>query len=156
MPKRTKRAINIIIALAALIVLAVALSFIPRIHAALAWRVENLQTDIYYFFNPPGQVVFVPTQQEQTTITPRPTSSLTPTPASTTQFTPTITSTPVPQTVILDGVTFIDQMNRWNYCGPANLAMALTYVGWKGEPDNTAALRDQIGAAIKPGVDDPA
>jgi tetratricopeptide (TPR) repeat protein len=156
MPKRTKRTINIIIALVALIVLAVALSFIPRIHAALAWRVENLQTDIYYFFNPPGQVVFVPTQQAQATITPRPTSSSTPTPASTTQFTPTITSTPVPQSVVLDGVTFIDQMNRWNYCGPANLAMALTYVGWKGEPDNTSALRDQIGAAVKPGVDDPA
>jgi tetratricopeptide (TPR) repeat protein len=46
-------------------------------------------------------------------------------------------------------------MNRWNYCGPANLAMALTYVGWKGEPGITAALRDQIGAAIKPGLDDP-
>ncbi len=155
MRKRTKRTLNIIIGLSALIVLAVALSFIPRIHAALAWRVENLQTDIYYFFNPPGQVVFVPTQQAQATITPRPTTSPTSTPESTTQFTPTFTSTPVPQSVILDGVTFIDQMHRWNYCGPANLAMALTYVGWKGEPGVTSDLRDQIGAAVKPGLDDP-
>ncbi len=80
MPKRTKRTINIIIGLSALIVLAIALSFIPRIHAALAWRVENLQTDIYYFFNPPGQVVFVPTQQAQATVTPRPTTTPTSTP----------------------------------------------------------------------------
>jgi tetratricopeptide (TPR) repeat protein len=155
MRKRTTRSIKIIIGLTALIVLAVALSFIPRIHTAIAWRVENLQTDIYYFFNPPGQVVFIPTQQAQVTVTLRPTSSTTSTPISTAQYTPTITSTPVPQTVVLNGVTLIDQMNRWNYCGPANLAMALTYVGWKGEPGNTSALRDQIGAAIKPGLDDP-
>ncbi len=157
MRRRTKRTTKTIIVILVLIAVAGALTFVPRIHSALAWRVENLQTDIYYFFNPPGQVVFVPTQQAQDTVTPRPTSTPTITAVETTEFTPTVavTSTPVPQTDILTGVTFIDQMNRWNYCGPANLAMALTYVGWKGEPGNTAALRDQIGAAIKPGVDDP-
>ena len=146
MRNRTTRTTKILIGLAALIVIAVALSFVPRIHAAIAWRVEDLQTQIYYFFNPPGQVVFVPTQQSQVTISPQPT--FTPTPVTTAQFTPTITSTPVPQTVILDGITFVDQMNRWNYCGPANLTMALKYVGWTG-------TRDEVGAAIKPGVDDP-
>jgi tetratricopeptide (TPR) repeat protein len=39
-------------------------------------------------------------------------------------------------------------MNRWNYCGPANLTMALKYLGWTG-------TRDEVGAVIKPGVDDP-
>jgi len=146
MRKRTTRTTKILIGLAVLIVIAMALSFIPKIHAAIAWRVEDLQTQIYYFFNPPGQVVFVPTQQSQVTITPRPTS--TPTPVTTAQFTPTITSTPVPLTVILDGVTFVDQMHRWNYCSPANLTMALKYMGWTG-------TRDEVGAAIKPGVDDP-
>ena len=156
MRKRTTRTTKILGGMAVLIVLAVALSFIPRIHAAIAWRVENLQTEIYYFFNPPGQVVFVPTQQAQATITPRPTSSPSPTLAiNSSTLPPPSTSTPVPQSVILDEVTFVDQMNRWNYCGPANLAMALEYVGWKGEPGNSAALRDQIGAVIKPGVNDP-
>jgi tetratricopeptide (TPR) repeat protein len=150
MRKRTR---NILIGVAAFILAAIGLYNIPFIHGKLAWRVENLQTSIYYFFNPPGEVVFVPTQQSQATVTSRPTS--TPTPATTANFTPTITSTPAPQTVVLDGVTFIDQMHRWNYCGPANLAMALAYVGWKGEPGNTLDLRDQIGAAIKPGADDP-
>jgi tetratricopeptide (TPR) repeat protein len=142
-----------------LIIVSVGLYNIPFIHSKLAWRLDNLQTDVYYFFNPPERVVFVPAQQSQDTVTPRPTSTYTATPTppaiSTSEITPTVTSTPLPGTVILDGVTFIDQMNRWNYCGPANLAMALTYVGWKGEPGNSAALRDQIGAAIKPGVDDP-
>jgi hypothetical protein len=144
--KRTTRTTKIFIGLAALIMIALALSFVPKIHTAIAWRMEDLQTQIYYFFNPPGQVVFVPIQQSQGTITPRLTS--TPTPVTTAQFTPTMSSTPVPQTVTLDGVTFVDQMHRWNYCGPANLAMALNYLGWAG-------TRDEVGAAIKPGEDNP-
>ena len=152
MRKPAPRTTKIVIGLAALTVIAVALYFVPPIHAKLAWRVEDLQTQIYYFFNPPGQVVFVPTQQSQVTITPRPTS--TPSPVTTAHFTPTVTSTPVPLTVILDGVTFVDQMHRWNYCGPANLTMALKYWDWNGEPGNTMELRDQIAAVVKPGVDD--
>jgi hypothetical protein len=147
MRKRTTRTTKILIGLAALIVIAWALSIIPKVHATIAWRVENLQTQNYYFFNPPWQVVFIPTQQLQGTITPRPTYTTAPL-TTTAQFTPTVTSTPVPQKVILEGVTFVDQMNRWNYCGPANLTMALKYVGWHG-------TRDEVGAAIKPGVDDP-
>ncbi len=150
MSKKTR---NILIGVAAFILAAIGLYNIPFIHEKLAWRVEDLQTSIYYFFNPPEEVVFVPTQQSQITVTPRPTSTATL--VTTSEFTPTITSTPVPQTVMLEDVTFFDQMHRWNYCGPANLAMALAYVGWEGLPGNAMDLRDQVGGAIKPGVDDP-
>ena len=151
--KRIPRIVKLLLGLVALILLAVALYYVPPIHEKRAWRVEDLQTQIYYFFNPPGQVVFVPTQQSQVTITPQPTS--TPTPTTEAQFTPTITATPIPQTVVLPDVVFVDQMHRWNYCGPANLAMALEYWGWQGEPGNTAEIRDQVGAVVKPGLDDP-
>ena len=150
-----KRTTKIILGLAVLIVIAMALSFIPKIHFAIAWRLEDLQTRIYYLFNPPGEVVFIPTPQSQVTITPRPTSTPTPSSEITVEIIPTITTTPVPKKIILDGITFIDQMHRWNYCGPANLAMALEYWGWKGEPGNTAEIRDQVGAVVKPGLDDP-
>ncbi|MEW6094042.1 MAG: C39 family peptidase [Chloroflexota bacterium] len=143
MSKKTR---NILIGLAAFILAAIGLYNIPFIHDKLAWRVEDLQTSIYYFFNPPEEVVFVPTQQSQMTVTSRPTS--TPTTATTAEFTPTITPTPLPQMVMLDGVIFVDQMHRWNYCGPANLAMALKYLGWTG-------TRDDVGAVVKPGVNDP-
>jgi tetratricopeptide (TPR) repeat protein len=43
----------------------------------------------------------------------------------------------------LDGVKYEDQHNRWNYCGPANFSMALTFWGWKGN-------RDVVGKAVKP------
>jgi len=146
MLKRSKPAVRVLIILVTLLLVLLALSFIPRIHAAIAWRVEDLQTQIYYFFHPPGEVVFVPAQQTQGTGMPRVTSS--PTQPITPQFTPSITTTPLPQTIMLDGITFVDQMHRWNYCGPANLTMALNYLGWTG-------TRDEVGAAIKPGIDDP-
>jgi tetratricopeptide (TPR) repeat protein len=47
----------------------------------------------------------------------------------------------------LEGVKYEDQHNRWNYCGPANFSMALTYWGWEGN-------RDVVGKAIKPTDDD--
>ncbi len=146
MLKRSKPAVRALIILVALLLFLLAISFIPRIHAAIAWRVEDLQTQIYYFFNPPGDDVYIPTQQSQGTVTPRATSS--PTHQTTAQFTPSITTTPLPQMIMLDGITFVDQMHRWNYCGPANLTMALNFVGWTG-------TRDEVGAAIKPGVEDP-
>jgi tetratricopeptide (TPR) repeat protein len=150
MSKKTR---NILIGVVAVILLAIGLYNIPFINDRLAWRVEDLQTSIYYFFNPPEEVVFIPTQQAVNTVTPRPTS--TPTIQAGTVIPPTITTTPLPQTVVLENVFFIDQMHRWNYCGPANLTMALKYVGWQGESGNLMDLRDQVGGAIKPGVDDP-
>jgi hypothetical protein len=152
-PFMSKRTRNILIGVVVAVLAAIGLYNIPFIHSKLAWRVEDLQTSIYYFFNPPEEVAFVPTSRLLITPTPPPTA--TPTTASTAQFTPTITSTPVPQTVMLENVTFVDQIHRWNYCGPAHLAMALEYVGWEGEPGNTASIRDQIGAVIKPGPNDP-
>jgi tetratricopeptide (TPR) repeat protein len=69
--------------------------------------------------------------------TPEPTEAL-----------PQITGTPLPEQVILDGVIYVDQHERWNYCGPANLAMALKFWGWPGD-------RDDIAAVVKPGINDP-
>jgi uncharacterized protein YvpB len=143
---KSKKMRNLLIAVFALILLGIGLYYVPPIHQRLAWRVEDLQTTIYYFFNPPEEVVFVPTQQDQATVTPRPTG--TPTIEPTISLTPTSTAIPIPQSVILEDVKFIDQMHRWNYCGPANLAMALNYLGWTG-------TRDDVGGVIKPGVNDP-
>ncbi len=150
MSKRTR---NILIGVAIFILAAIGLYNIPFIHSKLAWRVEDLQTSIYYFFNPPEEVVFVPTEQARLTVTALATAS--PTVQVTAALTPTITTTPLPQSVMLEDITFVTQMGRWNYCGPANLAMSLEYLGWEGEPGNTLAIRDQVGAAVKPGVADP-
>jgi len=43
--------------------IAAAVYFLPPVHDRLAWRVEDARTQIKYYFNPPDQAVFLPTQQ---------------------------------------------------------------------------------------------
>ena len=135
--------------------LVIGIYFLPPVHSRLAWRIEELRARITYFFNPPDEAVFKPEQptdfesilattraEYKLTLTP-PAPVGTPTSPAGPTLTPTITATPLPATVILDGVKYEDQHNRWNYCGPANFSMALTYWGWDGN-------RDKVGKTIKP------
>lgn len=162
MYKRTPRIVKILLGLAALALLGTGLYFVPPIHAKLAWRLNNVRTIVIYFFNPPQKVAFNPSgqalptptlEQPISTSTPNPTS--TPMPTDQPTFTPTITSTPPPGSVVLSNVPFVDQNNAWNYCGPANLTMALEYWSWKGDPNSVYSPRDQVGIAIKPGENNP-
>jgi hypothetical protein len=128
---------------------------LPPVHERLAWRVDELRTRVKYALNPPEEAIFIPQGQSTQTalatpvvrvITPTPTSTPTPpgpTDTPTLTPTPTITSTPLPEKVVLSGVQYEDQHNRWNYCGPANLSMAMTYWGWDGD-------RDVVGEYVKP------
>jgi uncharacterized protein YvpB len=139
------------------LLLSVGIYFLPPVHSRLSWRVDNLRTQIKYWLNPPDEAVFVPAQKTPvtavSTATTTPTFLLTltkpgPSPTSTPVEEPTITSTPLPKAVSLPGVVYVDQFNRWNYCGPANLSMALNFWGWKGN-------RDDIAKVIKPGANEP-
>ncbi|CAG0962033.1 hypothetical protein ANAEL_00685 [Anaerolineales bacterium] len=130
---------------------------LPPVHSRLAWRVDELRTKIIYYFNPPSEAVFQPSGEAALTVetaiatvraeylmtlTPQVTATVTPTTGPTP--TPTVTSTPLPGSVILPGVKYVDQHERWNYCGPANLTMALNFWGWTGN-------RDDVARVVKPG-----
>jgi tetratricopeptide (TPR) repeat protein len=157
-----------LLAIPILLALAVLVYNIPFVHSRLAWRLDNLRVRLQYAINPPEQVVFLPQEQallenqvsaivnatltalaptpSPTTVTPTPTQpgpTETPLPTAT----PTLTPTPLPATVSLPGVKYEDQHNRYNYCGPANLSMALTFWGWKGN-------RDTVGEYVKTTKDD--
>lgn len=125
--------------------------YLPPVHSRLAWRLDELRTRIKYALNPPDQALFMP-QSAASLVPPTLTSTLDPSPSPTLvgatltpppSPTPTITPTPLPARVMLEGVKYEDQHGRWNYCGPANLSMALTFWGWQGN-------RDVVGKAIKP------
>ena len=136
---------------------------IPFVHDRLAWRVDNLRVQIQYALNPPEEAVFVPEAAVEaivnatlTALAPTATSTQTPTPTATLPgptdtpmptATPTLIPTPLPTAVSLEGVQYEDQHNRYNYCGPANLSMALTFWGWEGD-------RDDVGDAVKTNTDD--
>ena len=144
---------RILLALLLVLVLAVVIYNIPPVHERLAWRIDSLRTRFAYFINPPDEAVFQPTEQTmletivaqtmQAYQTPRPpTKTATPRPGPTAS--PTITPTPLPETVMLEGVIYEHQHLRFNYCGPANFSMSLTFWGWEGN-------RDVIGKAVMPG-----
>jgi hypothetical protein len=134
---------------------------LPPVQAWLDPRLDVLRTRLAYALNPPEEALFIPQEGSQgnnqgstATATLTPTSTATPTltaegPTDTPapSPTPTITPTPLPDTVRLEGIKYEHQHNRWNYCGPANLSMALTYWGWDGN-------RDVVGQYVKPSDDD--
>lgn len=118
---------------------------------SLAWRLEALIADIKYVLKPPEQAVFIPNTQvlPQASVTPLPTTALASTPTFSPETivpletftetpTPTLTSTPLPPSGNLSGI--LHQFQMWNNCGPANLAMALSFWGWKGDQRVTAAF----------------
>ena len=134
----------------------------PPVYNRLAPRVDDARARIQYALNPPDEAIFIPGEGEPSltplksvplTFTPSPQPTVTlppdlPTPTQEPTATPTITSTPLPEFIMLDNVVYVDQHNRWNYCGPANLTMALNYWGWPG-------TRDDVAAVVKPGIQDP-
>jgi len=137
--------------------LSVLLYQLPPIRNRLAWRVDSLINRIKYAVNPPEEAVFIP-QEPNPTLTPSPDGTSDPTSTPSPQkptlestepaTTPTPKGTSLPDSVQLEDVVYVHQHERWNYCGPANLAMALKFWGWDG-------TRDDIARVIKPGENDP-
>ena len=138
------------------ILILIGLYYFPPIHSRLAWRLDSLRTQLRYLVKPPEEAVFQPTQQAQVDLavtkmlqtletTLEPEATATPRPGPTLK--PTITTTPLPATVMLENIKYEHQHGRFNYCGPANFSMALTYWGWEGN-------RDVVGKAVKPTDDD--
>ncbi len=144
-------------------ILAVFIYKLPPVYVRVEPRVADWKARVQYAINPPDEAIFVPgatgeSVAQNVTRTPSPspvpptaTATLAPEEPTHTlepSATPTIASTPLPETVILDDVVYVDQHGRWNYCGPANLTMALNFWGWPGN-------RDDVAAVVKPGIQNP-
>jgi len=123
---------------------------LPPVQERLGWRVAELFARFKYGLSPPEQIVFIPEEESRLPTqkaSPR-SSPLFPFSVTTTQFpstkqpaaslTPTTTLTPTPKSIQLDGVRH--EYQTWNNCGPATLAMALSYWGWEGDQHPIAAF----------------
>ena len=135
--------------------LALASLFIPSVRERVFWHLDEWSIRLQYALKPPEKQVFVPQATvdidiqatmaaiaQSFTATPQPTPTATLPPEQ-----PTLTATPVPTPLpaqaSISGVKYIDQHGLWNYCAPANLAMALSFWGWQGD-------RTDIGNWVKP------
>ncbi len=117
---------------------------------------EEARVRVRSMLFPQNEVAFVPGGQVLPTVTglpetPPPDPSATPTsiPVATLTVTPrtpqpTLTPqpspTPIPTSAALKGVRWETQNGAWNYCGPTNLSMLLSYWGWKGDKFTTGKV----------------
>ena len=137
---------------------------VPAVHDPINRRLDDLRQQLKYRFDPPEAAAFQPTQQAAQeaaieaivnatmqahllaqTPSAAPAASVTPGGPTAAPATP---AAPLPASVNLPGVKYVNQMDRWNYCAPANLTMALNFWGWKGN-------RDDVTKVVKPGENDP-
>ena len=133
-----------------LLILGMGVYNLPPVKSRLDWRLDELRAKIKYAFSPPEQVVFIPLGQKAESGSPVPQTPtqgtvLTPTPLPTEAAiphtpipSPMVTPTPIPGKVRLSG--FRHEYQGWNNCGPATLAMALSFWGWKGDQYDIAPV----------------
>ncbi len=151
-----KTLLRIFLAFDSFILLAVIAYNLPPVHERLAWRVDNLRSQLLYLVNPPEKAIFVPkepigqmVQETLQALTPSPLPKSTETsvqpsatagPSATAQptATPATQPTAIPARVELQGIKH--EYQKWNNCGPATLSMALSFWGWKGSQTDTAAF----------------
>ncbi len=135
-----------------LLLIALILVVIPTTRASMAWRLDQAVIRARSLIAPPQDVSFQPERTADpalnatlTALAPIATPPATPTVQETAIPTeqPKPTSTPLPATSAINGGKYFSQHNYFNYCAPANLAMAMSYWGWNGN------ITD-VGAAVKP------
>lgn len=135
---------------ASFLVLAIFVFAVPQLRESALYRLSAWKAQIKYWVDPPEQAIFLPAEpqaqiaaavqqtiQALTPITPAPSWTLVPVSTPLPSTTPLPSPTPLPGSVELSGIRFQSQRYLWNYCAPANLAMALSYWGWQGDRTTT-------------------
>jgi len=100
---------------------------------ALTFRVDRATTWLHFVFDPINTPATVESAEPEAQIDLPSYPIATATPAA---------QTPLPAKVMLPPPPFDPQkdLQGWNNCGPATLALALRYWGWQGDQDTVAAI----------------
>ena len=139
---------------------------IPWVHDRLGWRLDIASTYILNVFHPAGDVptasinsstqttTYTPSQSMAITSTPSPVSIFTSSPSKTPN--PTPTPTLIPSIVKLKPPEFNQSkdLQDWNNCGPASLALYLRYYGWGGDQFTISSVLKPIRADRNVNIDE--
>jgi hypothetical protein len=135
-----------------ILIVCLALALIPTTRASLAWRIDQTLIRVRSLVSPPQDVSFDPKvtadfNLDATLTALAPSATQVPSPTAMETLVPTATATLVPtllpSTANINGGKYFSQHNYFNYCAPANLAMAMSYWGWSGN------IQD-VGNGLKP------
>ena len=108
----------------------------PSVQTWTGYHLMQIFTRIQTWLHPPQKVSF----STSGSVTISPLLTITAEPPLIQSTAPTQAATPIPAAFLIPGGKYFSQHNRWNYCGPANLAMLLSYLGWSGTADDTARV----------------
>lgn len=134
--------------------LGIGLMRLPFVQDRIGWRITEWRARLRYAIRPPEQAVFTPnptlvSMVKATLAAHTPSATVSPTPGPTATPTPsptaTLQPTPLPERVHLGGIRH--EYQKFNNCGPANLAMALSFWGWQGD-------QRPVAQVVKPFSDD--
>ncbi len=119
-----------------------------ELHPGVNFRVQIFLADVYDVLNPRPDVLPTPVVA-LIPPTPAPTATASPVQAATrtgqppaspeptaTTAPPTATAPPLPASALLEG--FKHEYQKFNNCGPASLAITLSFWGWQGSQAETA------------------
>jgi len=141
--RKRPRSLTWVLGLAALVACclgAVAASNLPPVQERLGWRISEARAQLWYALFPPEESVFTPdptlvemVRQTLTAAAPTPAPTSTPQPEAPPTATPSPSATrpPLPVSIELAGVDH--EYQQWNNCGPATLAMGLSFWDWPGD-----------------------
>lgn len=138
MRKKIRNRKLILIPVVIIIGFVIILLFIPNIQHRILWQWEIARTYVNGVINPVSAVPTAKSESGSVAPTNKPTSlpatlmvsTQTATPIQATPM-PTLTSTPLPESVLLDAPAY--ELQDINNCGPATLTMYLRYYGWEGD-----------------------
>ena len=134
-----------------LLVVACVIVMVSPLRKSVLYKANQFYTSLFYAIKAPEKEAFVP-DTPVVTATPAVLFTVTPSASPTVTFplqpeestaTPAPSATPLPESVKLEHIKYFDQHGLYNYCAPANLAMALAYWGWAGD-------RTDVGEVVKP------
>lgn len=132
-----KTTLQTIATLLVIAIITTAVYFFPPVHERFAWRVNLVLTYIRGIVDPIEAMPTALAPQTEAAIaapppSPTPTRTLAPSPTKPgPTATPLPTPTPIPGSVALPQPAY--ELQDWNNCGPATLAMYLRHYGWDGD-----------------------
>ena len=142
-----KRILAIFAILSVLSIISYTLILNPTLQEKVGWHLNLWIIRVRVWLHPPEEIAF----SSETEAVPDP--DLLPSPNVENEVPaddnsieiphPTAPFAPIPSTYEIARGEYFSQHNRWNYCGPANIAMLLSMWGWEGTPD-------EVARAIKP------
>jgi uncharacterized protein YvpB len=125
-------------------IIAYALILNPTIQEKVGWQFNAWLIRARTWVNPPEQVAFSAgtdtTPAPDTLPSPNVDSEIEGAPAQNGTAEPIPTFAPLPDVFSLEPGQYFTQHYRLNYCGPASMAMLLSYWGWDGTHDQAASV----------------